>query len=201
MAEARPVEIEPLIAALVDGDEDAMRTLYERTSRYVFGLLLRMLGSRSEAEEVAQEVYVQVWRSAGAFDPGRGSGLAWIGMIARSRALDRVRSRESYGQAIDRLERHPGAQPLGREEDDPAEIAGAKERRELVSRALEALPEEQRVALERAFFRGESHREIAQRTGVPLGTVKSRIRAAIGKLETVLAPVLGDRGTSGEGTR
>lgn len=178
-----------------------METLYAKTSPYVFGLLLRILGSRSEAEEVAQEVYVQVWRSAEEFDPGRGSGLAWIGMIARSRALDRARSRESYGQAIDRLERQPTAQPLGQEANDPETVAGASERRELVTRAMESLPREQRDALERAFFHGDSHREIASRTGVPLGTVKSRIRAAIRTLEATLGPVLGSHGTSGGGAR
>lgn len=200
MAEVRQAEIELLIQALADGHEDTMEALYEKTGRYVFGLLVRILGSRSQAEEVAQEVYVQIWRSAQKFDPGRGSGLAWIGMIARSRALDRVRSTESYGQAMVRLERQPAAHPLGRD-DDPAAAAVASERRVLVTRALDSLPEEQRTALERAFFMGESHREISDRTGIPLGTVKSRIRAALGKLETALEPVLGNRRISDEGAR
>lgn len=193
------VEIERLVAALVEGDERAFEALYEKTSPYVFGLLLKILGSRARAEEVAQDVYLQIWQTAPGFDPERSSALAWIGMIARSRAIDRVRSEGSYGEALGALERRSAAQPFGEPAADPESWTSAAERRELVGRALAQLPREQRDVLELAFFHGESHRGVAARTGVPLGTVKSRIRAAIGKLEKALAPYLAEGPASGGG--
>lgn len=135
------------------------------------------------AEEVAQDVYLQLWRSAPTFDPERSSGLAWIAMIARSRAIDRVRSEASLRSALQEL----GQQPAARGERDPEEEASLSERRARVRQALASLPPEQRTAIELAYFEGLTHTEIASKTDTPLGTVKTRIRAAVAKLEQTLA--------------
>jgi RNA polymerase sigma-70 factor (ECF subfamily) len=145
-----------------------------------------MLGGREAAEEVAQEAYLQAWRTAGSFDPDRGSGWTWLAMLARTRALDRIRADRAYGSALDRLK----AVPQGAVDPDPVpgpdQRAILDERRARVQRALEGLPREQAGALRLAFFGGLSHREIAERTGIPLGTVKTRIRTGLTKLRDAL---------------
>ena len=179
-----------LIALTASGDAEAFATLYDATSAIVFGLALSIVRDRAEAEEVAQEVYLQVWRRAAAFDPKRGSPLAWITMIARSRSIDRVRSDTSYRGAISELGAAAPRQPLGDPLVDPEEETSLKERRVMVKRALAELTEEQRAAIELAFFKGLSHAEIARLTETPLGTVKSRIRSGVLKLEEELGPMV-----------
>ena len=194
-----------MIERIVDRDAEAFAGLYDRTAPYVFGLLLRMLGDREGAEEVAQEVYMTVWRNAATYDATRGTPATWIGLLARSRAVDRLRSERSYAGAVVRAakaatsaakEAHvmPDAPP------SPAEALEISERRRLVRAALKELPSEQRRLVELAFFGGLSHSEIARATETPLGTVKSRIRAGIGKLERILRPTHDQRaGTTGSG--
>lgn len=184
-------ELEALLARLAKRDPQAFETLYDRTRARAFGLALRMTGDRAGAEEVTQEAYLQVWRTADSFDPNRGSALAWITMIVRSRALDRLRSDRSYRTAIRDLEGSAGRQPVGDAVGDPEDEADLQERGERVRRALDELTTEQRAAIELAFYRGLSHSEIAEATSTPLGTVKSRIRAAVGKLQEILDPPLG----------
>ncbi|MGH7550156.1 MAG: sigma-70 family RNA polymerase sigma factor [Gemmatimonadota bacterium] len=176
-----------LLQRVAAGERPAFAELYDETSPYVFGILVRMLANREVAEEVAQEVYVQAWRGAGSFDPERGSGWTWLAMMTRSRALDRIRADRSYGKALDRLEEEPavGVSPNSGLEPDRETILG--ERGARVLKALERLPSEQAGPLRLAFFGGLSHREIAERTGIPLGTVKTRIRTALIKLRDALA--------------
>lgn len=185
-----PVELEALVRRMADGDRKAFAAFYDRTSAFVFGLLVKILGDRHQAEDVAQEVYAQMWRTAGSFDPDRGSVRTWIAMAARSRAIDHVRSAGAYADTLDGLTSHDHVG--GNPPPNPEESASNRERRELVRRALADLPEEQREAVQVAFFRGWSHREIAERTETPLGTVKSRIRSGLMKLEERLSPTLGD---------
>lgn len=156
----------------------------------MFGLLLRILGDEDRADEVAQDVYLQVWRTADRFDPERGTALTWLAMMARSRAVDRARSDGSYGEALERLETGGTPRSHGRSGEDPEETALRSERSRKVREALESLPGEQQDAVELAFFRGMTHREIADATETPLGTVKSRIRAGLSKLEEALDPKL-----------
>ncbi|MBA2565107.1 MAG: sigma-70 family RNA polymerase sigma factor [Gemmatimonadetes bacterium] len=175
-------ELEALITRVAKRDTQAFAVLYDRTSGYVFGLLLRILHDREIAEEVAQEIYLQLWRTAATFDAKRSSVLAWIAMVARSRAIDRLRSDLSQRDALQELsaEAPPSGNP------DPAEEASLRERRAWVREAVGSLPVEQRRTIELAFFEGLTHTEIASRTDTPLGTVKTRIRSAIGKLEQAL---------------
>ncbi|MGH7571337.1 MAG: sigma-70 family RNA polymerase sigma factor [Gemmatimonadota bacterium] len=181
-------DIGGLLQRVAVGERGAFVELYDQTSPYVFGILVRMLASREVAEEVAQELYVQAWRQAGSFDASRGSGWTWLAMMTRSRALDRIRADRSYGRALDRLEEEPAADlatnPRGLEPDRETILV---ERGARIRRALEGLPSEQAGALRLAFFGGLSHREIAERTGIPLGTVKTRIRTGLIKLRDALA--------------
>jgi RNA polymerase sigma-70 factor (ECF subfamily) len=184
---ASQTDIEDLIARLAARDARAFGAFYDRTAGFVFGLLLRILNDRASAEEVAQEVYLQIWRSAATFDRGRSSALAWIATLARSRAIDRLRADASLRSAMQSYVEQPEVS----QRPDPQEEASLSERRARVLEALRTLPAEQRAAIELAFFEGLSHSEIARRTDTPLGTVKTRIRAAIAKLEQALAGLRG----------
>jgi RNA polymerase sigma-70 factor (ECF subfamily) len=183
-----PIVIESLLERVAAGDQRALADLYDRTSSYVYSLVRRIVGDPDTAADVSQEVYLQVWRTARSFEPARGSAWSWLALMARSRGIDRVRAERSYRGAVDAAEREPEilAAPLG----DPAAEAASGEEAGLVRRAMAELPPEQRSALELAFFGGLSHSEIAARTATPLGTVKTRIRTAMLKLEQALGPTL-----------
>lgn len=181
-------DVEELVARVAAGDGRAFAALYDRTAPFVYGLLLRMLRNRDEAEDVAQEVYLQLWRTAATFDSRRSTAVAWIAMVARSRAIDRLRSETSRRAAVEGASVEPSPASA-----DPEEDASISERRGLVRDAMAELPAEQRTALELAFFQGLSHREISERTDIPLGTVKTRIRAAVAKLEKALSALRPER--------
>lgn len=185
---ASPIEIQPFLLRVADGDASALAELYDATAIHVFGILRRMLWSTESAEEVAQEVYIQVWRTARGYDPGLGSAWSWLALLTRARAIDRMRADGSYRDAIADLVLH---QPL----PDPSESAGLPrcdlphlERSEMVREALRELPGDQRRALELAFFGGLAQREIAYRIDAPLPAVKARIRTALMRLTERLAP-------------
>jgi RNA polymerase sigma-70 factor, ECF subfamily len=182
---ASPEHIESLLGRVAARDSRALGELYDCTARYVLGLVRRIVADSDAAAEITQEVYVQVWRTAASFDPVRASGWSWLALLARSRAVDRLRAERSYRGALANFELEPaGAVP------SPEDEAGLAERRRLVRSAMAELPPEQRESLELAFFDGLSHSEIANRIDMSLGTVKTRIRAAIQKLERALGPVL-----------
>lgn len=185
-------QVEALVRAVADGDRSAFARLYDATSPSVYGLLVGMLESPTTAEEVAQDVYLEVWNRARSFDARRGSAMTWIALLARSRAVDRIRAERSCRGAVDRAGDSPAAARLWEENrDDPEEAASLGERPRLVRAALAGMPAEQRDAVVLSFFGGLSHREIADRLEIPLGTVKSRIRAGLEKVESHLRPVLG----------
>jgi len=172
-----------LLANVSRGDSAALRALYDTCSGRALSIAYRVLGTRSEAEEVVQETFVQVWRQAASYDASRGGATAWIATIARSRALDRLRTRAAGERAVARSEEpDPPAQP------SPPELAAQRELRTQVIAALGALPQEQRSAIELAYYEGLSHTEIAARLGDPLGTVKTRVRLGLAKLAAVLGP-------------
>ena len=171
-------------------DADALRELYEQTSRLVFGLILRIVGDRAAAEEVALDVYLQVWRQAAKYDPSRASFLSWLTLLARSRALDYLRSKPSRArkqeQELESLERDSASGEAG-----PETAAWAATRRKAILEAMAELDDGRRTAIEMAFFEGYSHSEIAERVGAPLGTVKTRIRAGMRQLREQLAAYKG----------
>jgi len=159
-----------LLSAIRSGDENAMALLYDRYSPIVYSVALRVLGDTSAAEDVLQEVFIQLWRNPGLFDSSRGSLGAWLAVIARNRAIDALRKRHpetDIGDVIVSVE---------------PDMAGHAERARVMEKvlaALGAMPLAQRSALELAYFEGLTHTEIAAKTGEPLGTIKTRIRAGL----------------------
>jgi RNA polymerase sigma-70 factor (ECF subfamily) len=176
-----------LLHAIARRDEAALASLYDRYRRILFGLLFRILGSREEAEDILQEVFIQVWRRAADFDEQRGKPFTWLVTLARSRAIDRLRQLS----ARERLAAL-NAQEAPAEASDAAQDAYRSEQREIVSGALAQLPEDQRQTLLLAYFDGLTQSEIAKRLGEPLGTVKTRMRTGMIRLRELL----GDRSES-----
>ncbi len=175
-----------LVQAMADGDAESLGRLYDRHAPRLIALGLRVLGHRDEAEDLVHDVLLEAWRSAPDFDPARGSVRTWLAMRYRSRALDRLRS-AGRARAVS-LEDAGVPERAAPEGEDPA--LGAD--RERLGRALASLPEAQRRVLELGYFEGLSSSEIAERLAVPVGTVKSRVAAALAKLRGFLqAPAEG----------
>lgn len=166
-----------IIAGIRGGREDAMAQLYDRYSSIVYSVALRVLGDTGAAEDVLQEVFMQLWRNPAAFDANRGSLAAWLAVIARHRAIDALRKRKPQTDISEVVI----ALDLDLEEE-----AGRKLAIEKVRSALAGMPAEQRKAVELAFFEGLTHSEVAAKTGEPLGTVKTRIRSALQNLRKIL---------------
>src|SRR5215216_6716472 len=165
--------------------EVALSRLYDRYSRTVFGVGLKILSDRSMAEELVQEVFLKVWRSSGTFDPSRGSFSTWLFRVTRSVALDLYRKRARRVPQVPDGELHISA--VRDSSAGPEEIADEAWLSWRVSRALEVLDAAHREVIELAYFGGLSQREISERTGMPLGTVKSRTASAFKSLRAELA--------------
>ena len=172
------------MARIAARDAAALGLLYDRYGRVMFGVLYRLLGSPEPAEEVAQDAFHAVWRRAATYDPDRGSVRTWLLTIARNAAID---WRRTKGKRIEREAAIDEAAELVEEQRvDDRVIASL--RAERVRAAVESLPDEQRVVLSLAYWSGLSQAEIAERTGAPLGTVKSRVRLGMLKLRESLRP-------------
>jgi RNA polymerase sigma-70 factor, ECF subfamily len=165
--------------------EATISTLYDRYSRTVFGVGLKILGDRSLAEELVQEVFLKVWRSASTFDPSRGSFSTWLYRVTRSCALDLYRKQAHRITPVRDGDTHIAAAPDS--SPGPQEIVDDSWLSWRVSRALEELDAPHREVIELAYFGGFSQREISERTGVPLGTVKTRTASAFKRLRQELA--------------
>jgi RNA polymerase sigma-70 factor (ECF subfamily) len=168
---------------VASGDEAAAAGLYDRHSRALYSLILRIVSDETEAEDVLQEVFAQAFRQTSRYDASRGAVAAWLLMMARSRAIDRLRARRTRfegrtGEVT--LDEMPDAQP------SVASVMLSDEQTASVQRALGELPLLQRMAIELAYYEGLSHSEIAERLEQPLGTVKTRIRLGLLKLRDVL---------------
>jgi RNA polymerase sigma-70 factor (ECF subfamily) len=183
-----------LLRAVARGDESAFARVYDRYSPILFGLLLRILRSRSEAEDVLQEVFLQVWQQARSFDPARGRAFTWLVTLARSRAIDRLRAVDSRERAA--LRSTEDAPPTPERQEWAEDVAIRAERAEAVRGALAELPDEQRQVLVLAYLEGMSQSEIAAAKNQPLGTVKTRTRSGLKKLSESLSARLGGRAAS-----
>ena len=170
-----------LIQAAASGDRSAFEDLYRRYARPVFGLALRRLGDRGRAEDAVQETFASIWRSAGSYQPERGPGAPWLYAVARNAIVDRARTRSEIPAEIP---------------DEPANAPGPADHTEQgwiawrVHRALEELPEREREVIALAYWSGLSQSEVAEFLGIPLGTVKTRTRAALSRLSEVLGDEL-----------
>jgi RNA polymerase sigma-70 factor, ECF subfamily len=174
-----------LLEQIAQRDQVALSTLYDRYARMIYAIAFRSLRSAEESEEVVLDVFAQVWRIADRYDPSKSRGDTWIFMLARSRILDRLRKLQrrtpSSGEVLDISEIQVSSSSV-----DPLDAAVVSERREQVLSVLSQLPDEQRLVLELAYYQGLSHSEIAQSTGIALGTVKTRIRLGLHKLRSAL---------------
>jgi RNA polymerase sigma-70 factor (ECF subfamily) len=180
-AEPSKIPDDDLLHAIARKDEAALAACYDRYRLILFGLILRILHDREEAEDCLQEVFLQVWRRARDFDESRGRAFTWLVTIARSRALDRLRASGSRLRLANETAQVPRDE-LG----DAAAEAVQSEQGAIVRRALAELPEEQRLTLLLAYFEGLTQTEIAARLGDPLGTVKTRMRSGMMKLRELL---------------
>ena len=168
-----------LIARIRSGDQDAMAELYDRYASLVYSIALRILADTGGAEDILQEVFMQLWRNPASFDASRGRLGAWLAVIARNRAIDTLRRRRPEAD-MDEV-----VLAVDADLDGSAERSRAAEK---VRVSLECMPAPQRKALEMAFFEGLTHTEIAAKTGDPLGTVRTRIRTALLALRKALKP-------------
>ena len=170
-----------LMRRIADGDETALAAVYDRYGRLVYSVALRILRSADLAEEVTQDIFFQLWRTAPAFNPSRGSLSGWLLVCARNRAISRLRERT--GELAAELREQTVVLKMNLEDDlvQTQQISR-------VRAALEKLQPAHRQALELAYFEGLTHTEIARQTGEPLGTVKTRLRAAVELLKRALNP-------------
>ena len=184
-AGGRAAEDAACVARLASGDAAAVAALYDRHARAVYSLALRIVGEEADAEDVVQEVFAQVWRTAASYASSRGTVAAWLLTIARSRALDRLRARRARpdlsGPSDENVMRDLMAPAV-----DPVAHLSADEEARRVRMALARLPLLQRLAIELAYFEGLSQREIAERLEQPLGSVKTRIRMGLMRLRDAL---------------
>lgn len=186
-----------LISGIRRGDETAAAELYDRFAEPLLALAYRILGDRSDAEDVVLEALARVWRRADEFNAQRGSVRAWLTVTVRSRAIDLLRAQQRRGRLHVEVAgeiAHAGSEPSSWDRD-PAQQAEANEERQLVRAALAELPPAQREAIALAYFCGLTQSEIAQRLGTPLGTVKTRIRDGMQKLRTALRPLYSEATT------
>jgi len=185
---------ERLVEALEVRDERALETLYDRHGDYVYSVCLRMVGDVQLAEDLSQEVFLRLWRRPDLFDVKRGRFLTWLLSVARNRAIDERRSR---GRRF-RFETPPSVTSEEMLElaptDEERDVAVVSEERVVVQKALAALPPEQRLAIQLAYFGGYTQQEIAAGLHQPLGTVKTRIRLGLQKLRTLLMEQHGGNG-------
>jgi RNA polymerase sigma-70 factor (ECF subfamily) len=175
-----------LVAAMAAGDKAAMGTLYDQLSGPLYSLALQMLGNPTEAEDLTQDIFLQLWRTASSYRPDRGSVFSWAVTLTRNRAIDRLRMRKRRGELL--AAATPDLQPSASGgESDSADQLWLREKAGAVRRALATLAPEQRTAIELAFFGGLTQQEIADRLQEPLGTVKARIRRGLLKLRDTLS--------------
>lgn len=182
-----------LVGRMAAGDERAVQDLVARHGDALYALARSMLGEHADAEEVSADAFLQAWRTARTFDPARGSVIAWLATMVRSRSLDRLRARKQQVLKLQRVAEpivHGGGEAVTPAEEAPDRKLEGVEARSLVERALGDLPAAQRSVIELAYFSGLSQSEIAAQLGVPLGTVKTRTLTALRRLRALLAPLL-----------
>lgn len=178
---------EILIDLINGSDEAALALLYERRGRLIYSLVYRMLGNAADSEEVTQDVFLRIWNNTGRFNRKQGSGLTWMVVMARHLAIDRMRSKMAATRKKElSIESTGVSETLEDGRNDPAMAAEESEAAAVVTRALQTLGEKYRQVVDLSYYEGLSHSGIATRIGVPLGTVKTRIRKAIQELRDSL---------------
>lgn len=182
-AAAARAALKAAIARVAQGDRSALEDVYRSTHRKLFGIALRILGDTKEAEDALQDVYLSLWRRAGSYDPERASPISWLVTFARNRAIDRLRTGKVRRGAV------PVEEAADVADDAPAADALLEdaEQSERIHTCIGELDEATRDHIRRAFFEGRTYAELAEATGTPLGTMKSRIRRGLARLKTCLS--------------
>lgn len=178
----RATDVDEALVCVAGGDREAFAVVYDALSARVFGLVLRVLVDRSQAEEVTQEVFVDMWRKAQSFDPARGSAVGWALALAHSKAVDRVRASQAQRDRDERIGIRDAASPF----DVVSEVVEVKVEGARVREALATLTEAHREAIVLAYYGGLTQTEIAERLDTPLGTIKTRLRDGMMRLRTAL---------------
>ncbi|MDB6170745.1 MAG: polymerase sigma factor, sigma-70 family [Chthoniobacteraceae bacterium] len=172
---------EELMRRIQQQDPKSLGLLHDRYSGLMKGLIMKVLHNDAESDDLLQEIFIEVWNRANSYSPDKGKPLGWIITLSRRRAIDRLRKRDTYSRVEDRFAEETKNRPhdwFAHVEEDVAQ----SEMREFLQRALSSLPDAQRQAIELAYFKGMSQREIAAHTGIPLGTIKTRLELALRKL-------------------
>lgn len=178
-----------LVRAIVERKQEAVAELYDRFSSLLMALAYRVLGNAQDAEEILQETFLQVWNQAARYDPSRSSVSTWLVLITRSRAIDRLRSRQVQQRTVTAAQQE---KPTSHTSPTGVGDVLLQERQKRLGEEMSQLPPEQRQVLELAFYCGSTQSEIAEQTGIPLGTVKTRTLLAMKKLRAALREEIGD---------
>lgn len=180
---------EALMQAITDREQKALRELYTRYGKTLKAVVTHVVHEDAEADDVLQEIFLQIWKEAANYSPRAGKPLGWVVTLARRRAIDRLRRRQAYCRAKDRFEEHIEQQPTAWAPKGIDDDLIRADLRRFLQRQMSTLPDYQREAIELSFFKGLSHREIAARTRTPLGTVKTRLELGLRKLTGCVRPL------------
>jgi RNA polymerase sigma-70 factor (ECF subfamily) len=180
---------EALMKAITKRKQRALEELYGRYGKTLKAVITHVVHEEAEADDVLQEIFLQIWREAENYSPHAGKPLGWVVTLARRRAIDRLRRRQAYCRAKDRFEEHIEQQPSSWKNNRIEKDICRTDLRHFLERQMRTLPPYQRKALELSFFEGLSHREIAARTDTPLGTVKTRLELGLRKLTNGIRPL------------
>jgi len=183
---------EQLMARIQSQDENALATLYRRHTPLLRTVISRVVHNEHDVDDLLQEVFLELWNRADHYDEAKGKALGWIVTLARRRAIDRIRRRQAYARAEERLRLETEHEPQQTRHQGVEEDVNAADRAEIFKKLLAALPAAQREALQLAYFRGLSQREIAAKTGIPLGTIKTRLELAVRKIRTAILSLGGE---------
>jgi len=186
---ARPATLEPgapsdvdLMLGIQSGDQDALSQLYDRYNGIMKALILRIIRNDTEADDLLQEVFMEIWNQAKNFSAEKGKPLGWMVTLTRRRAIDALRKKQAYARAEERLQAEPEQQPLAWVQNTTEKEIEAGDTRVLMAKVINSLPQAQQQVIELAFFQGMSQREIASNTNIPLGTVKTRLELGLKKI-------------------
>jgi RNA polymerase sigma-70 factor (ECF subfamily) len=186
-SEPSPLDLtdERLMEMIQNGQPEAIEYLHDRYSSMLKALIMKVLHNEAESEDMLQEIFLEIWNRAGSYDPQKGKALGWIITLSRRRAIDRLRKREAYCRMEERLTEASKREPQEAHAHVEEDIAHA-EMREHLARVMTSLPPAQQQVIQLAFYKGMSQREIAAHTGIPLGTIKTRIELGLKKISEAL---------------
>ncbi|MDP9291462.1 MAG: sigma-70 family RNA polymerase sigma factor [Verrucomicrobiota bacterium] len=185
-APTEEVNDEALMAGIQQRDPTALAQLYDRYSGILKALIMRIIHNDAEADDLLQEIYMEIWNHAHNFSAQKGKPLGWMVTLTRRRSIDRLRKRQAYVRAEERLQKETEQQPEAWIHNSTEEDISMSDTRKVLFGAIKGLPEAQQQAIQLAFFRGMSQREIAAHTNIPLGTIKTRLELGLKKISEAL---------------